>query len=76
METLLNRGLNYAILPLKLDITQVLVDYKRYERAAIWHEFWHGRDKYEDYKQPIFKSNENNLPKNYNVKNIFGCCEV
>ena len=26
METLLNRGFNFSILPLKLDLTQVLVD--------------------------------------------------
>ena len=29
MEELLNLGLKFAILPLKLDITQVLVDFKR-----------------------------------------------
>ena len=43
MNKLLNRGLNFAILPLKLDITQVLVDFKRFERSTIWHEFWYRR---------------------------------
>ena len=28
MEKLLNRGLNFSILPLKLDITQTLVEFK------------------------------------------------
>ena len=36
MEKVLNRGLNFSVLPNKLDLTQVLVDYKRYERSAIW----------------------------------------
>ena len=31
MEKVLNRGLNFAIMPLKLNLTQVLVDYKRFE---------------------------------------------
>ena len=39
MEKVLNRGLNFAILPLKLDLTQVLVDYERFERTMIWQEF-------------------------------------
>ena len=39
MENLLNRGLKFTILPLKLDITHKLVDFRRFERSAIWHEF-------------------------------------
>ena len=39
MEELLNMGLNFAILPLNLDITQVLVDFKKYERSLVWKEF-------------------------------------
>ena len=44
MENLLNRGLKFTILPLKLDITQTLVDFRRFERSVIWHEFlvWKG----------------------------------
>ena len=44
METLLNRGLNFAVLPNKLDIIQVLVDWKRFERTMIWREWWFGRE--------------------------------
>ena len=44
MQNILNRALNFAILPLKLDITQVLVDFNRFARAAIWQEFWYGRE--------------------------------
>ena len=30
MNKLINRGLNFTILPFKLDITEVLVDFKRF----------------------------------------------
>ena len=65
METLLNRGLNFSILPLKLDFTQVLVDYRRFERAAIWKEFWYGIEDGQPKKETIFKVKKNNMPKNY-----------
>ena len=70
MEKLLNRGFKFAILPLKLDLTQVLVDYKRFERSMIWHEFWFGTPPGENtYKPPLFKSKKNNLPKNHRSPN-------
>ena len=67
MEKVLNRGLKFCIQPLKLDLTQILVDYQRFERTMIWHEFWFGREKDENYKPPIFKAKKNNLPKNHNI---------
>ena len=33
----------------------------------IWHEFWFGREKDENYKPPIFKAKKNNLLKNHNI---------
>ena len=65
MVKLLNRGLNFSILPVKLDIKEVLVDFKRFERSAIWHEFWYGREQAKEYVKPIFSSKKNNFPKNY-----------
>ena len=65
MNKLLNRSLNFAVLPLKLDITEVLVDYNRFSRAAIWTEYWYGREATEKYTSPIFKMRKTNLPKNY-----------
>ena len=56
MKRLLNRALNFAILPLKLDITEALVDFKKFSRALIWHEYWHGRSTNEDLSIPIFKT--------------------
>ena len=65
MENLLNRGFNFSILPLKLDLTQVLVDFKRFERSVIWYEFFYGSESDGELKPKIFKSNKTNLPKNY-----------
>ena len=65
MENLLNRGFNFSILPLKLDLTQVLVDFKKFERSVIWHEYFYGNESNGDYRKKIFKTNKSNLPKNY-----------
>ena len=67
MKSLFNRALNFAVLPMKLDITEVLVDFGKFSRAAIWTEFWHGREPEEKYVKPIFKTHKNNLPKNYST---------
>ena len=69
MKALLNRALNFSVLPLKLDITQVLVDFNRFSRAAIWHEFWYETEKDQTYLKPIFKKLKSNLPKNYSSPN-------
>ena len=69
MERLLNRGLNFSILPLKLDITQTLVEFKRFQRTMIWKEFWYGQNPDETYKPPIFKVTKTNLPKNHKTHN-------
>ena len=53
MLSLLNRALNPAISPLKLDITQVLVNFNRFSRAMIWQEYWYGREVEEEYKEKI-----------------------
>ena len=75
MIKLCNRGLGFAILPIKLDLTEVLVDFKKFERSTIWHEFWHNREKEENYKRPIFRKQKTNLPKNHTspkeLKNVF-----
>ena len=66
MWEVLNMGLKFAILPLKLDITQVLVDFRKYERNLVWREFFFKmEDNEEEYKPPIFKTDKTNFPKNY-----------
>ena len=65
MEKVLNRGLKFAILPLQLDIIQVLTEFKYFERTLMWKEFWFGRDAEESHTEPIFKQKKNNFPKNH-----------
>ena len=67
MTRLLNRGFNFCILPMKLDMTQLLVDLKRFERSVVWQEFWYGREFEKPYVAPIFKTKKTNFPKNYSV---------
>ena len=80
MKRLLNRGFNFSILPNKMDLTQVLTDYKKFERTIVWHEFWHGKNTEIDYEKPIFQVVKTNMPKNHTVpeglKNISKFCKV
>ena len=56
MERLLNKGLNFSILPKKMDLTQVYVDFKKFKRSAIWKEFWFGKD-----NEDLMRENNKNL---------------
>ena len=67
MENLLNRGLNFSILPMKLDITEVLTDYKKFERKIWWHEFWFNRENEEPQEEKIFKTDKTNFPKGHQI---------
>ena len=51
-------------MPLKLNMMQVLVNYKRFARSTIWHKFWFGNDT-GVYVPPIFKTKKDNLPVKY-----------
>ena len=65
MTKLLNRALNFSVLPLKLDITQLLVDFNRFSRMAIWQEYWYGKEQDKVHTKPIFKTQKRNLPKKH-----------
>ena len=65
MDIVLNKGLNFCILPLKLDMTQVFTDFRKFERSIIWHEFWFGRDEDNNKEEPIFKRQKTNMPKGH-----------
>ena len=67
MLKLLNRGLNFIVLPYKLDITQTLVEFDRFERSIIWHEYWFGQKNLEEKEKPLYKTQKNYLPNNYTV---------
>ena len=63
MENLITRGLNFAILPLNLDLTH------RFERSFVWTEFWYWRGSEEPYQKQKSKTNKTNFLKNYNAPN-------
>ena len=63
MWEVLNMGLKFAILPLKLNITQVLVDFRKFERNLVWKEFFFGKEPDEKYKPKIFQTHKTNFPK-------------
>ena len=60
----------FMIVPKKLDLTQVLVDFRRFERTMVWNEFWFGRDSEEKQKPRIFKKNRNFWYVNQSI--VFG----
>ena len=68
MLSLLNRGLNFAITPFKLNVTELLVNFARFERSCMWVEYWANKKDDEedvnDYNAPLFKKQKSNLPKN------------
>lgn len=64
MEKVLNRGLKFSILPLKLDVTQVLTDFRRFERTMVWTEYWYGKETDATYVKPLFKQKKHNFPRN------------
>ena len=65
MESVLNKGLNFVVLPPKLDLTQTLVEHKRFERTMTWIEYFHNQENSEPAKPVIFKTKKHNLPKNH-----------
>ena len=69
MEAVLNRGLNFCVLPLKLDITQILVEFRQFERTVVWQEYWHDADQNAPPNRRIFKSKKHNFPRKHKTPN-------
>jgi hypothetical protein len=64
MSKVLNRGLNFCVTPDKLNVTEMLVDYRKFERKIRWKEFFHDKDEDNNipYIPPIFHQEKSNLP--------------
>ena len=63
MSKILNRGLNFCVTPTNLNVTELLVDYRKFERKMKWKEFFHDKDKDNtEYIPPIFPKEKSNLP--------------
>ena len=56
MTRILNRGLNFCITPISLNITEVLVDYRKFERKMKWKDFFadQAEEENKEWKQAIF----------------------
>ena len=73
MKKILNRGLNFCVTPLTLNVTNVLVDYRKYERSVKWVEFFADKDtednsdKENTWKKDIFPKEKSNLPPNSSI---------
>ena len=62
----LYRGINFTILTLKIDLTEVMVEYNYFEISAILHEFLYGRKKDDQHEATFFVPHQTtNLPNNY-----------
>ena len=70
MKTILNRGLNFCVSPLTLNITNILVEYRKYERTVKWVEFFADKDTESEFdtesswKKEIFPKEKSNVPPN------------
>ena len=62
MHQVLNKGLNYSVLPSKVDNTLILAEHKKFERTILWRQFWADRDSTQNSTIPIFNLNKTNFP--------------
>ena len=62
MHHVLNKGLNYSVLPSKVDNTLLLAEHKKFERTILWRQFWADRDSTQNNTIPIFNLNKTNFP--------------
>lgn len=74
MKKVLNRGLNFCVAPENLNITEALVDLRRFERKMKWKEFFAEEEEpTEEWKPDIFPIEKTNLP-NKTSKNLKDFC--
>ena len=70
MEKILNRGLNFCIDPITLNLTEVLVDFTKFEWKMKWIEFWAKKENTEDMEYKLFKKEKSNLPTTKSSKTL------
>ena len=70
MKALLNRGINFAICPQKLNISEMLADHQRLARGMTWMDYFSGQDSDSSpsTKPKIFKQRKTNLPSSKKYK--------
>ena len=65
MIKLLNRGLNFCVMPAKVNLSKLMSDFRKFERKMRWTEFFSEKKDDSTYDPPIFKIEKQNLPKNH-----------
>ena len=70
LEKVQNRGLIVQSYLKKIDITQVFVDLKHFERSVLRKEFQHGKYDQDSYEKPLFSTQKTNLPKNHSTPEL------
>ena len=44
------------------------MDFIRFARAAVWQEYWYGKEKDDNYQKSTYKTKKNDLPKNHSTQ--------
>jgi hypothetical protein len=52
MKNVLSKGLNFCVTPEQINVTELLVDFKEFERNMMWKEYF--RDEEKEWQQEIF----------------------
>ena len=71
MIKLLNRGLNFCVMPAKVNLSKLMSDFRKFERKMRWTEFFSEKKDDCTYDPPIFKIEKQNLPKNHVQSSFF-----
>ena len=60
---ILNKGLNFSILPNKPNLNHALMDLAYHQRSMAWKEYWFDKEK-QEFEKRVFKEKKTNMPPN------------
>lgn len=65
MENVLNRGLNFCVTPENVNMTEVLADFRKFDRSMKWKEHFADIEETDqsEFKREIFHKEKSNLPQ-------------
>jgi hypothetical protein len=62
MKNVLSSGLNFCVTPDQINLTELLVDFRKFERSMTWKEYFKDEERNEEWKPEIFPKEKSNLP--------------
>jgi hypothetical protein len=62
MKNVLSKGLNFCVTPEQINLTELLVDFRKFERSMKWKEHFKDEIEEEEWKTEIFPKEKTNLP--------------